>query len=845
MIPSLEKMLRRGRKRAAGLKARRRAVAPADSARPALVDWRKVAFISLIIAALSFLISVQLVPDRLSLRVGQISPREVRAERTVRYKDQTATEQARLAAGFAVQTVYDSDDGAPILARRTVDEIFHRIDAARRQPQARTAAGSHARRDARIHEPERQLGADFTPDQVRYLLTMPAAVLDKLHTASVRLVADAMAGEIRDEPSGIRRALDALDLKAHQELVGAREAEVIRAVATQALRPNWLLNRKRTAEARAAAARNVAPIFTPILRGDRIVGANEVVTSDQIEKLVALGLLSERQQATTGLAVAGLAAAMVFLVAFYIARTLPGLSANRGKLALFAVINLASVFGLKVGAALLGLQISGGQLGYLGMMGVAAAGMLVSILLDMHLAVLDVALLSALSGLIMNHEIRFTVMSLLSSLVGLMAVGNRRSRVIIQRILGALIATNLGLVWLLGLLLHDSPDEMWTGSTWAIMSALSTTFLFWLGMLVLERPFGILTHQTLLELSAFDRPLLQQFCAVAPGTYAHSMMVGTLAEAGAQAIGADALLCKVGGYYHDIGKIKRPDFFVENQRKENVHGRLSPSLSALIITAHVRDGIDVARDNRLPREIQDIVAQHHGTTLIRYFYHQALADNTDSDVAPAALEERFRYPGPKPRSREAAIVMLADSVEAAARSLDRPTPERLEALVTGIVREKLEDGQFDDCELTFRCIRLSTEAFLHVLKAMMHARIDYPEVPKTASGRPMDVVRPDLRPETFKLAEADSLAMAAMDGAIDPSVGPSAHQRDLQEAFGAGDPASGWEPPAAPAVLPLRNLLSFSVVEPEVLYGRLTAERTETPGSDEVAPPGGPTPADE
>jgi putative nucleotidyltransferase with HDIG domain len=225
-----------------------------------------------------------------------------------------------------------------------------------------------------------------------------------------------------------------------------------------------------------------------------------------------------------------------------------------------------------------------------------------------------------------------------------------------------------------------------------------------------------------------DRPLLQQLCAVAPGTYAHSIMVGTLAEAGAQAIGADALLCKVGGYYHDIGKMKRPEFFVENQRNGNVHGRLSPSLSAIFITAHVRDGLEMAKEYKLPMEIRDIIASHHGTTLIGYFYHQALTDCGGSDEAPPGLEERFRYPGPKPGSREAAIVMLADSVEAATRCLERPKKERLEAEIARLVSGKIEDGQFDECSITFKDIKGISDAFVHVLEAMMHGRVSYPKL---------------------------------------------------------------------------------------------------------------------
>ena len=184
--------------------------------------------------------------------------------------------------------------------------------------------------------------------------------------------------------------------------------------------------------------------------------------------------------------------------------------------------------------------------------------------------------------------------------------------------------------------------------------------------------------------------------------------------------------------------MNRPDFFIENQRAENVHGRLSPSLSALIITAHVRDGIEMAKQHRLPSEIRDMIAQHHGTTLISYFYRQALADNGCGDCAPPGMEERFRYPGPKPQTREAAIVMLADSVEAAARCIDKPNQEKLEALIASIVRGKIEDGQLDQCALTFADVKQISDAFLHVLRAMMHGRIDYPERPATYGDRPAD-----------------------------------------------------------------------------------------------------------
>jgi putative nucleotidyltransferase with HDIG domain len=479
-----------------------------------------------------------------------------------------------------------------------------------------------------------------------------------------------------------------------------------------------------------------------------------------------------RQQLTTSIATCLLSAVMVFLVVFYIKRSLPLLYDNNRRLTLLAVIVLLSVVGLKVGSALLGISAQGGQLGYVGMMSVAAAGMLVSVMLDMNLALLIVALLSVQSGILMNHEIRFTVLTLMSSLIGITCVRSCRRTNNLPATAGWLAVGNLGMVWLLGMLFSDTRMELLFASVWAIGTAGLTTFLFWFGLLALEKPFGILTHTALLEMSAFDRPLLQQLCAVAPGTYAHSMMVGTLAEAAAQSIGADALLCRVAGYYHDIGKINRPDFFVENQRQENIHGRLSPSLSALIIIAHVRDGIEMAREHRLPTEIRDIIAQHHGTTLISYFYHQALTDNAVSGSVPPGLEARFRYPGPKPQTAESAVVMLADSVEAAARCIDKPDQDSLQALISGIVRGKIEDGQLDACPLTFHDVKLISEAFLHVLMAMNHGRIKYPTVaPRSGSGQPMEVVRADLRPEAPPRALAQpqeslqDLAEMAIDGA--------------------------------------------------------------------------------
>jgi putative nucleotidyltransferase with HDIG domain len=210
----------------------------------------------------------------------------------------------------------------------------------------------------------------------------------------------------------------------------------------------------------------------------------------------------------------------------------------------------------------------------------------------------------------------------------------------------------------------------------------------------------------------------------APGTYAHSIVVGNLAEAAAEAIGADPLYARVSAYYHDIGKVFRPQFFVENQQRENLHDQLSPSLSRLIVLSHVKDGVALALRHRLPPPIIDIIKEHHGTCLIRYFYHRAMTSGEESDHP--ALEYQFRYEGPRPRTKESGIIMIADATEAASRTLEKPTPGRIRDLVELIVRDRLADGQLDDCELTFKDLEKIIASFTRSLTGMLHARIEYP-----------------------------------------------------------------------------------------------------------------------
>ncbi len=263
---------------------------------------------------------------------------------------------------------------------------------------------------------------------------------------------------------------------------------------------------------------------------------------------------------------------------------------------------------------------------------------------------------------------------------------------------------------------------------WFGVSAILGAFVMAALLPFLEKTFGIHTDMRLLELGVPSHPLLQSLILRAPGTYNHSINVANLAEEAAKQIGANSLLCRVGAYFHDIGKMCKPEYFVENQTDGNKHTSLNPQMSTLIILSHVKDGVELAREHRLPQRIVDFIEQHHGTTLVEYFYEQARRQQVEAGNSPDLNQGNFRYPGPRPQSKETAVLMLADACESASRTLVDPTPARIENLVREISRKKLYDGQFDECSLTLRELRLIEISLIKTINAMFHARVKYPEL---------------------------------------------------------------------------------------------------------------------
>ncbi len=356
-----------------------------------------------------------------------------------------------------------------------------------------------------------------------------------------------------------------------------------------------------------------------------------------------------------------------------------------------------------------------------------AGAILVALLANGRIAIVYSAFAAVLFGALNGWDALRLVWALLVQFAGVYAISTYRERAALLRaglvVGGAGAAAALAVEVLGGR--GDPLERVLFGAGLAFVGgAVGVGLLVSFVLPLFEGLFHVLTDIRLLELSNVDHPLLSQLAVKAPGSYNHSLVVGTLAQEAAGAIGANSLFCRVSAFYHDIGKMQKPEYYVENQHGANPHDRLSPSMSALVIAAHVKDGIRIAREAGLPEQIVDIISQHHGTRLMTYFYDKARR-NSDPSLGPVS-EEDFRYPGPKPRTAEAAIFMLADAVEAAARTVEEPTPSRLREVIRKVTNAIVLDRQLDECELTFADLERIQEALLRTLVGMHHHRLDYP-----------------------------------------------------------------------------------------------------------------------
>jgi len=509
------------------------------------------------------------------------------------------------------------------------------------------------------------------------------------------------------------------------------EYSAARQMAQSAARfPNLIVDERATQRAREDAQSEVKAVFQRVESGDILVKSGETLNDEKWSMLQELGLIAARFDFQTAFAQLMLCVLMVLLASGYVVALDRPLLSRPSALWLAAITPVVFLLVFR-----LLLRVPHADLLLVPL--AAAAAILLTILLEARLGIMVGFMIAALGATLAKGDSGLFLTATLASWIGALSTSNIASRPQLARAAMLVGATSAVLVSVFGILHETAMQQVFSLSLWSgVAGTIAVGAAVALAML-LERPFAITTHLRLMELLAPDEAILRRLQTEAPGTYTHSLMVSLLGEAAAKVVDADPLICRVGGLYHDIGKLRRPHCFVENQAGENIHDRLSPQVSAKLIVAHVADGLALGRALKLPRPILDIIATHHGTTRVEYFYRQALSQNEilessmhDSRLTPDFDESDFRYPGPRAGSKEQGIIALADAVEASARALTAPTPEKLEHHVQAMIGNRLRDGELADCELTLRDLGKIGDAFLHVLRGALHHRIEYPSAEK-------------------------------------------------------------------------------------------------------------------
>ncbi|MDQ0156339.1 HD family phosphohydrolase [Robertmurraya andreesenii] len=493
-----------------------------------------------------------------------------------------------------------------------------------------------------------------------------------------------------------------------------------------AIMQNEFFDVNATQELRKQARESVEPV--KILQGEIIVEENQLINPEIYRQLELVGLLDNENSRLPFVGLLLIIGTMLAALYFYFYGLDVKRETKQNYVLLFSIIFILTI-GLLKGISL--IQINYSEIGYV--FPVAMGAMLIKILIDERLALLWTVIMAVCASIIFNEGISSSlnitvgIYILCSGIAGILYLSkqNQRSKILQAGLFVSVI--NLIVIFALAFMqnVHYNALEYTFYFVAAFVSGISSAVLT-IGLLpFFEAGFGFLSTMRLIELSNPNHPLLRKLLTEAPGTYHHSVMVANLSEAACEAIGANGLLARVGCYYHDIGKTNRPQFFIENQMNiENPHDRLPPLTSKNIIIAHATDGAEILRKYKLPKEIVDIAEQHHGTTLLKFFYHKAKENGLDVN------EKEFRYPGPKAQTKEIAIIGIADSVEAAVRSMSSPKPEQIEGLVKNIIADRLQDGQLNECDLTLKELETVANTLCETLKGIFHSRIEYPEMTK-------------------------------------------------------------------------------------------------------------------
>jgi len=728
------------------------------------LNARRNRFILLVITAL--ILTVLILPSQhfstVSYKAGDIATSDIRATQDYLVEDHALTEQRRKEAGSNAPIIYNLSDRVPTYLTGKLEQALVTI----RQGQA--ASGRKPVEEWRkllaplldtelsdgdIHALTRiKSGKSFLDDLKR--------LLDELYHRKVVLdgkvfQTDARRGvEILNDDGHFIGAGDAATsfieiAEARRIVAGWRfsglgepgDATRISSLIARILLPNFFFNKESTEARGKASMETVRPVLFKVQKGEMVVRIGERISAEQAQKLHAIfrGQNSDNRL-FTGLGTFALIVVLFYFPYRFACKNIRKFNPSNKDVLIISLLITGSFFVFKtallishnIGPVFPSVDVNN----YFYLFPFAAGAMIVRVFINSEVALVYCAALAPLLGIMFNNSMFVVIYALLGSIIGAHGMRQCSDRSTIYTAGLKISVVNLALA----ISFQTFSNTLFTMQTvyvafFALVGGILSAGFVSGFIPVIETLFNYTTDIKMLELANLNSPLLRDLMIKAPGTYHHSVVVGNLVEAAAESINANPLLARVAAYYHDIGKVSKPLYFIENQGgEENRHDKLTPSMSALILISHIKEGAEMARDKHLGQAIIDIIRQHHGTGLIKFFYERA---KQQAEAAGQTVEEKdFRYPGPKPQTREAGIVMLADCVEAASRTLVNPTPDRIQGMVQNIINRIFTDGQLDECELTLKNLHEIARSFNRILNGIFHHRVDYPEPVHKGGGGP-------------------------------------------------------------------------------------------------------------
>jgi len=713
------------------------------------------------------LFALACVSARYSLQAGDIAHQTITATKDV--EDTVTTEQYRKAAAAAVEASYHLQEGATEEVLMALDDLFAELAQVQQYGQnLRNAAESPMLSTMRSYSTDEigyaqsmVRGITLTTYQTRVLLSTQTDAFNTMVSEVRNAVSNALNTTIRE--GQVTTSISNINAICKYRVDADLTNSIVPVVLNAVIKPNMVIDEAATEAARQAARDSVEPVI--FKQGQNIVREGERISTYQIAMLSALGLLDS---ASIDMTVYGGAALIVVTTVLLMVLMLRMLNPDvLQDLRQVLVMMLVMVISVGLGVLCVKLiniylvPVALGAILLTGLLG-ARTGLTAGIALSVILA----SLAAGSNGAYSDEMVHLMLTGVVGSVVAVKFLAGKPQRVRTV-ICGVLVAAvNLAMLLALGLMTASDLNNTLRNAVWSMAGGVISGLIAVGFQPVFEAAFNLATPSKLLELANPNQPLLRRLLLEAPGTYHHAIIVANLSEAAAEKIGANPLLARTGAYFHDIGKLKRPLYFKENQRGENPHDRTDAYVSAAIVTAHTSDGLALAQKHHLPPEIQRIIVEHHGDTPVMYFYHKALQQ---ADGKPVDIKD-FRYGGNRPSTKESAIVMLADTIEAAVRSMPDPTPQAIQRFIERLVRGKIEDGQLSSSPLSLLDIDGICEAFSSVLSGVFHERIEYPTVHVNAEGKA--VAAPVNKPAAQTPVNTAPVKTVAQTTAPTPAVKP-------------------------------------------------------------------------